>query len=261
MRSKALLVDRNIGIGDAVQFTSLPENYFKHTGQKLIDVDKHWVFDHNPYIDRETRPDPNQIFKIWNHRPFIQPKGPDNLSKEQAHVRMNTFLSNAEIHARLYDVPVVLNRPRLYQFEDYPFKDRNMILVHIQGKSHGTMPAHIIDHIISKYSKMRLFQIGLPTDLDIGIPRIKTETLWQLASVIARARMFIGMDSGPSWIAACYPDVVIKKVRTRPVDPQTFKDWIPLDFANIHSHWDDRLAQIHNVTEEDIGFTWSYKRI
>ena len=43
-------------IGDWVYASSLPENFYKITGQKIIDLNKTWVFDYNPYVDREFKP-------------------------------------------------------------------------------------------------------------------------------------------------------------------------------------------------------------
>lgn len=254
MKLNGITIKQKIGVGDALQFSSLPENYFKATGRKLVDLSRPWFFDHNPYVDRETPAEScKKIIEMWNYGP-TQYQFPV-LRPEKI------YLSNAEIHAGVWNCPVSLNRPRLYLHEDFPFEKRESIFVHIQGKSHGEMPDHVIDHILKKYGPTkRLYQIGLSTDRDIGIPRIETKTLWELAAVLSTGRMFIGMDSGPSWVAACYPDVVAKKIRLKP-SPEFLTTWVPLEVQNIHSHWDDRLFQIHNPTENDIGFTYSYRRL
>jgi len=242
-----------IGIGDALQFSSLPENYFKATGHQLYDVNRHWFFDHNPFVCRDPNVKPNKIREMWNFSPtqFEWPK-----------VRpQGVYLCNAEIWAAALGVKkLVLNRPRLYRFEEFPYAKREKILLHIDGRSHGKMPDYIIDHIIKKYGPTnQLYQIGTMHKLE-GIQVIETPTLWDLAQTISESRMLIGMDSGPSWIAACYPDVIVKKLRTKPT-PNYFHDWVPLETGNIHSHWDDRCHQIFNPTEEDIGFTSSYRKI
>jgi ADP-heptose:LPS heptosyltransferase len=122
------------------------------------------------------------------------------------------------------------------------------------------MPSHVIKHVLDKYGPTgKLFHVG-ESPRDLGIPKIKTKTLWDLAKTISEARLFIGVDSGPSWIAACFPDIVIKKLRTRPA-PEEFKTWVPLHEDNIHSFWDDRLHHVFNPTEDDIGFTYSYRRL
>lgn len=253
---RGIVVRENIGVGDKIQFSSLPENYFRATGEKLIDVSKCWMFDHNPFVVRDQ--EPVETFELWNF-PQIRPwSNPRVYTTDPA-----VYLSNAEVIASAFNIPVVLNRPRLYRFENFPFEKREKILFHPVGKSHGQLPNHVIDHVIKKYKPTgRLHQIGMPGDLDLGLPRIETKTLWELAEVISQARMFIGADSGPSWIAACYPDVVAKKVRTRKVHGQKdFHEWVPLEIANIHSHWDDRVFQIHNPTEDDRGAFPSYRRL
>lgn len=242
-----------IGIGDALQYSSLPENYFKATGQKLIDVSKPWFFDFNPYVVRGDIY-PTKTYEMWNFSPkqydFPIPR-PE---------RPAVYLSNAEIWAGVLGVPCVLNRQRLYRFEDYPFNKREIILLQTSGKSHGEMPEHIVQHVLRKYSATgKLHHIGPGNTY--GLPSLGVKaTLWDLAEELSKIRMLICLDSGPSWIASCYPDVIVKKVRTKPT-PDMFKDWIPLEIRNIHSHWDDRCHQIYNVTEEDIGFTYAYTRI
>lgn len=243
---------RPVGIGDGIQFTSLPENYFKLTGGKLIDVSRPWYLDFNPYVERAATPD--KIIELWNY-----PK-----RYEWPTVRDSVYLSNAEIHASIFGIKnPTLIRPRLYRYEDFPFDKRNLILFHPFGNSHGSLPDQVIDHVIEKYQKTgRLVQIGLPTDPDLGLIRADTPDLWDLVKLISECRMLIGIDSGPAWIAACYPDVVVKKVRTKfqfgYCEPQ---DWIPLDVKNSHSFWDDRMFQIFNTFEDDVGFTQSYKRL
>lgn len=246
---------RPVGLGDAIQFTSLPENYYRHTGKKLIDTTHHWCFDRNPFVVRGVKPD--HVHELWDRHKKIE--RPSFFLSEEP-VGPPVWLSNAEHHCALLDIPVSINRPRLYAFEDFPIEKREMILLHTHGKSHGTLPDPVIDHVLKKYKKTPLYHIGLPEDPDLGIPKIPTPTLDDLAKVISQCRMFIGVDSGPSWVAACYPDVVIKKVRTRP-KARYFKTWVALEMSNIHSHWDDRMFQIFNPTEDDLGFTWSYKRI
>lgn len=254
---QAITIRDNIGVGDKIQFSSLPENYFRTTGKKLLDLSRPWFFDANPYVirtDQMIKPlPPVQTTELWN---FPQRYPWPKMARDNPSV----YTCNAEIHASIFKCKVTLNRPRLYRYEDVPFEARTAILLHTDGRSHGEMPDHVIEHVISKYRKTGcLFQIGL-SQRDIGIPRISTPSLWDLAKVISEARMLICMDSGPSWIAACYPDVVIKKLRTKPT-PEHFEHWVPLSVDNIHSHWDDRAHHIFNPTEDDIGFTTSYKRI
>lgn len=246
---------RQVGIGDGVQFTSLPENFFKRTGKKLIDVTCPWYLDYNPYIIRDPNIIPKKAHELWNYpRQYEWPKP-----------RQSVYMSNAEIHCSVLGIQdPCLIRPRLYRFEDFPFNKRETILFHPFGRSHGALPDYVIDHVIKKYNNDNydLYQIGLESDPDIGIQRAITPTLWDLAELISKCRMLIGVDSGPSWIGICYPDVIVKKVRTKfqfgYCEP---KDWVPLDVYNEHSYWDDRAFQIFNTFEEDVGFTQSYQKL
>lgn len=251
-----------IGIGDALQFSSVFENFFRATGKKLLDINKPWFLDYNPFALRDDSVIPNKKVQLWNFSPN-QFEWPEPARSED---RPKVYLSNAEIWATVLGVKVVLNRPRLYRFEDFPFASRKMICLHVNGVSHGEMPEHIIRHVIQKYAPTReLVLVGNSSfdsvlDKRFGLPQIPTKTLWDFAELVSKARIFIGIDSGPSWIASCYPDVIVKKVRTKPI-PEVFESWVPLQIRNIHSHWDSRECMIHNPTENDIGFTWSYKRL
>ncbi len=244
-----IAIKKMIAIGDALQFSSVPENYFAATGAKLLDMDHPWFFDNNPYVVRAAM-EPERVQQMWNFCP--------NQFEWPEPRKHGVYLSNAEIWASVFKVPVVLNRPRLYTFENYPYAQRSRILLQTTGRSHGVMPKHIIDHVSIKYRDCDIKVIG-PYDGN-QFTRLETPTLWHLAEEISKAKMVICLDSGPAWIAACYPDVVCKKVRTRPM-PDILETWVPLECRNIHSHWDDRCHQIFNPTEKDIGFTWSYKRI
>lgn len=237
-----------------MQFTSLPENYFKATGGKLVDVDNFWAFDFNPYVVRNHKGKVHRVQDLWNFSPlkFTWPK-PGN-------ERPQVYQSNAEIWASVFDVVPKLIRPRLYRFEDYPFEKREKILFHIDGISHGQMPEKIVKHVLDKYGPTgQLHLIGRPTKT-FGLPVIYTETLWDLAEVLSQGRMLIGCDSGPSWIGSAYPDLVIKKVRTRQ-PANDYYNWTPLEVRNFHSHWDDRIFQIYNETDDDIGPFQSFRRM
>ncbi len=241
---------RKVGIGDGIQFTSLPENFYHMTGEKLIDVSRPWYLDHNPFVIRDVEPE--KTTELWNYpKLYDWPK-----------IRDSIYLTNAEVHANVFGLRnPVLNRPRMYQFEDFPFYDRKSILFHPFGKSHGSLPDEVIDHVLKKYkNKTHLYQIGLSSEPDLGIKRIKTETMWDLVKVISECRMLIGVDSGPAWIASCFPDIVTKKIRVQfqkgYCEPQ---DWVPMDVKNEHSFWDDTtLFKIFNCTKKDLGFTRSY---
>jgi hypothetical protein len=241
----------SIGLGDALQFSSLPENYFRTTGEKLIDVSRPWFFDFNPYVDRSGERTPARVQELWNWPNQYQWPKP----------RPHVYLSNAEIHAAVLNVGTVLNRPRLYRFEDVAFETRRKILIQVAGKSHGQLSDKIIQHVLEKYGPTgHLLQIGDGPDIGGGIPRAPMGSPWDLAELVSKCRMIIGPDSGPCWVGCCYPDVIVKVVRTRQT-ADALKTWVPLEITNIHSFWDDRARQVYNQTEDDIGFTYSYRRL
>ena len=244
---------RKVGIGDGVQFTSLPENYYRATGFKLVDISKPWYLDYNPYVLRDV--EPSRVVELWNYPKIYEWSPP----------RKTVYMTNAEVHCSVFGVkePSLIS-PRLYRYEDFPFELREAILFHPFGKSHGALPNQVIDHVLEKYSCTgKLVQIGLPSDDKIGIPFLETPTMWDLVRVISQARMLIGVDSGPSWIASCFHDIIVKKIRTKFqfgfCEP---KDWVPLDIRNEHSFWDDQsLFKVYNCFEHDVGFTRSYNKL
>ena len=242
------------GVGDLVQFTSLPENFFKNTGEKLIDFYRNWVFDHNPYVRRDI-PDPKHKIRLFNF--------PKQYEWPRPHPKF--YNSNAELHASVFNLKTIhLQRPRFYIYEDFPYFERKNILFHIKGRSQGILPNHVIEHVVKKYNHENFYQVGGEGDPDIqGVKRIRTTSIWELAKVISEARMFIGVDSGPSWIACAYPDVQLKKIRRAfknrgPHSP----DYMPLDIDNHESHWDDiSICKIYNCENTSTGYAESYLKI
>lgn len=245
-------VSKNIGIGDAVQFTSVPENYFRATNKMMVDVEKHWVFDHNPYVVRDVKW--GEEYDLWRILLTNKPIIPG---------QRTVLLCNTEAHLKAFNVPMVLNRPRLYKFEEYPFKMRENIIIHFKGRSHGTLPEYIVKHVFDKYGEAVIALMENRNDWQYSFEPSRwvcPKSMWDLAGFISSCRMFIGVDSGPSWIAQCYPDVITKKVRLFP-KVEELKNWVPLEICRVGSYWDDRSSMIFNPSEDDVGFTWSYKKL
>lgn len=250
-------IREDIGIGDKLQFSSLPENYYRATGKKLLDVSRCWIFDYNPYVVREGVA--SKVIELWNF-----PKKYDwplPLRCQAGSGVPHVYQTNAEIWANLLGVPAVLTRPRLYIHEE-PIVQRSTILYHHQGKSHMELPFEVARHVMEKYPA---WQIGLNQPwIPLARGHVLTPTIWELVSVISKCRMLIGVDSGPCWIAACYPDVVVKKIRNIKVHGErSYEEWIPLEIANIHSHWDDlSLFQVYHPWGDDsIGYMRSYREL
>jgi hypothetical protein len=252
-----------LGIGDSIQFSSLPENYFRNHGQCLIDIDRHWIFDHNPYVIRceNAMEVCDEIVDLWQDC--------DKL-KKNVRKRRNSpsvFTTNAEAQLSIMGGGrVFLNRPRLYVHENFPYEKRKLIILHAEGRSNGRMPDYLIDHIIKKYGGTgNLMQIAGPKDQIIPqIPSLRPSSIWESVKLISQCSLFIGVDSGPAWIAACYPDVRIKKVRlTEPWGVVgNWRDWVPLEVRHPQSHWDDTtLFELFNLQDFDDGVFRTWKKI
>lgn len=128
-----ITINPAIGIGDTVQFSSLPENYYLETGERLIDCSRSWIFDHNPFVIRNPERTPKKTIELWNFGHKNKWAWGDPRSSDKPAV----YLSNAEIWASALGISVKLNRPRLYIHENFPFEKRRKILLHADGRSHG----------------------------------------------------------------------------------------------------------------------------
>lgn len=256
-----------LGIGDSIQFTSLPENFFRNTGQCLIDVDHHWVFNHNPYVIRlEKGILPDLSIDLWQDCDHLK----CNYRKSFGSPRVYT--SNAEANYSIIknvlggNGQIFLKRPRLYHCEDYPYEKRELILLHTTGRSNGEMPDYVIEHIVKKYGPTgNLVQIAGPKDKIVpGLRVIRPFNVMAGAELISKAKMFIGVDSGLAWVAACYPDVIVKKIRlTRPWGVVgSWDEWVPLEVGHPQSHWDDpTIFQLYNLEDEDHGIFSSWRKL
>lgn len=248
------------GIGDKIQFTSVPENYYLATGKKLIDVDKSWVFDYNPFVVRDSEPD--QIVDLWNY----------DLKKIRIHRPVYTCL--AERNAAMLGVPAQLTHPCLYRFEENQ-ANSGYIVIHTTG-SPGihewrgydqpmALSREVCEHVVNRYrSQYGILQVGKHADVPCegaeDMRGVSNGDIWRLVRMIAGAQMFVGPDSGPSYIAACYPRVQAKKVLMQ-APPEYFDDYIPMQVANSGTHWHDFNFRYYNRSARDAGMTLSYLKI
>lgn len=255
-----------LGVGDSIQFTSIPENFFRNTGQCLIDVDQHWAFNHNPYVIRIPDYMPEIAIDLWRDCDYLK------CNFRKSPIAPKVYTSNAEANYSIITSvlggrgKIFLKRPRLYKYEDYPFEKRSMILLHTTGRSNGPMPDFLIEHIVRKYGPTgELIQIAGPKDKIVpGLKLLRPLNIMAAADLISKCRMFIGPDSGLAWIAACYPDVVVKKVRlTSPWGyVGSWDEWVPLQVGHPQSHWDDpTIFQMYNLENEDHGIFQTWKKI
>ncbi len=69
------------------------------------------------------------------------------------------------------------------------------------------------------------------------------------------------MDSGPYWIAACYPGIFRKKVLMQYPPEYLHNRFVPMLLLNLHVHWHDASCLYYNRTTDDAGITYSYLKI
>lgn len=232
------------GIGDKIQFSAIPENYYKSTGEKLVDIEKCWVFDHNPYVLRGNYQLESSV-NLWNLQ----------LTKEA--------LSKEELFNEIFEIKTFLRHPRLYIYEDLT-PDYYSITIHTNGKSRGgEMSQKIIDQIIKNYPNHKIYQIGGKEDKKTPFIDSKGLSIWETAKLIASCGTFIGVNSSMMNLAKCYPKVRKKVLFNEKNCPdwrgneelKTFKPVSPKDT------WIDYNWEYFNTTEADIGITNTYFKI
>lgn len=253
-----------LGIGGRVTFASFPENYYRNTGEKVIDLDHTWVFDHNPFVVRDQRP--SEIINLWALRwPQLLRNFPLNSFLEKP-----VFGSIADRTASIFNHVAYLRHPRLYRYEDVPVL-RDRIVLHTTGNVFNSamgedrrkvMSEEIVDYIRTKYRNFELIQIGLKEDLDARVIDCRgIENIWETVKIIAQAGTFIGIDSGPSWIAASYPHIFRKKVLMQ-YPPEFLRNcFIAMHVLIPHHHWFDASFMYFNRSTDDAGITYSYLKI
>lgn len=234
------------GIGDAIIKTSFPENYFRNTGEKLVDLDHHWVYDYNPYVVRNQNA--LKVFNFVNDQIQIITSG-----------KRKTYKSDAEEYCSNYNLKkLYLKSPRLYAFESLStVMDR--VVVHIQGKTCGLMDEHVRSFISEKYKNFDLIQIGSGNEPILknaknflGLPK------WDCVKLIASAAVFIGVNSGFYHISNCYPSVRTKIILNYNED--RLNEIIPRDHT-IGCEWYNYDVEYFNTFDHDVGITRSYHKI
>jgi hypothetical protein len=97
------------GMGDKLQFASFPENYFRNTGEKVIDLDCEWIFDYNPFVVRGKTPE--GAVNLWT-LPWPQLR---RGTSGAAFLAKPIFSSIAERTASAFNHVAYLRHPRLYR--------------------------------------------------------------------------------------------------------------------------------------------------
>lgn len=229
------------GIGDHVYYTFFPEIYYNNTGKKLVDVQNKWIFDFNPFIERNKPVD--IVIDPWSINSGM-PK--------------DDFLSNSDMIFKALGYENTLRLPRLYKYENSE-KIPQSICINTNGKSvNFVLPDSIIDYMHDKYKNYTIFQIGGKEDRSTPFIDKRGLGMWESAELISKCEMFIGVDSGMYHIAHCYPSVWKKVVLNRPVDE--LKKMYLMSTKQC-SEWLDCGTMYFNCTENDIGTTHSYKKL
>ena len=253
------------GLGDRLQFSSFPENHYRNTGEKVVDVDRSWIFDHNPYVVRDAVPE--RIVDLWA-TPFPLRKG---VTHEQ-YAAKPVFFSLAERTSTIFNHVAYLRHPRLYRYEDLPRLEKRVVL-HTTGKrlppqvqqgedAPRVLSGEIIEHVRAAYAGWEIVQVGSTDDVDAGVVDCRgLPDIWDVAKLIAQASVFIGVDSGPYWLAACYPKVFRKKVLMQ-YPPSHLRDrFVPMHVLNLHVHWHDLSCLYFNRTRDDAGVTYGFTKL
>ena len=160
-----------VGIGDRIQFGCLPENFFLNTGHKIIDVSKCYVFDHNPYVQRDVSPD--RIIDLWTYH--WEPS--------------SKFLSKSERWCHSLELETCyLRHPRLYIYEDLPTQ-KDLVVVHTSGKMKGVFSDKVIDQIQKNYEDYEIVQIGGVNDKKTPFKDKKGLGYFETAEIISRSQI------------------------------------------------------------------------
>jgi hypothetical protein len=253
------------GLGDKLQFSSFPENWHRNTGEQVVDLDSSWMFDFNPFVVRDKAVD--QGVNLWS-APW---PGKDGVSGEE-YVRKPIYFSLAERTSGTFGHTAYLRHPRLYRFEDLPVIAKRLV-VHTTGKKtpvrsqlgedrERVLSEDILGHLRERYHDFEIIQIGATTDIDAKVIDCRgMEDIWEVVKTIAQASIFIGVDSGPYWIAACYPHIFRKKILMQYPPEYLQSSFVPMHILNNHTHWHDASCYYFNRSTDDAGITFSYLKL
>ena len=238
--------DYGSGIGDAVIKSSFPENFFLNYNKKIIDIENKWIFDHNPYVERNIKAD-EALYFLSNQVEII------HSNKRIAH------LSHAAEYCHNFCLPACfLKRPRLYKYEDSKtIKDQ--IVVHIKGNTVGFMPEEVRKQISKNYIDYNIIQIGMPNEpLIENAQDARGLSLWQTIEIIASSAIFIGVNSGFHHVSKAYPKVRSKLILES--EKEKLEKFYPLNYKNSFE-WFEYGVEYYNKFTQDIGITDSFIKI
>jgi len=109
---------------------------------------------------------------------------------------------------------------------------------------------------------MMFLQVGASDDIDARVVDCRgLGEIWDVVKIIAQAHLFIGVDSGPSWISACYPNIFRKKVLVQYPPEFLRHSFVPMHLLIPHQHWHDPAFMYFNRSPDDAGITYSYLKL
>jgi hypothetical protein len=234
-----------LGIGDAIQFSHIPENIYHFTGEYCININNHWSLKYNPYI--QTNYNTNNItstIDLWN---FSKHMGYGYKS------HADRFFTSFNNQFRTNFVNPVLRHPRLYYLENNKII-RNRVIVHTTGKSEIVpMSDDAIKQIAKNYSDCEIIQIGGLQDKPTPFINKLGLSIWKTLDIISSSAIFIGINSGMMNLANCYP-----KLQKKIFIPRDLDAFSPLTKYNV---WFDFNTEYFNYHTYDYGTTMSYLKI
>jgi hypothetical protein len=291
-----LSLDGASGIGDKLQFASLPEAFYKWHGVRLIDCDESWVFDNNPFVRRDVEDylkvefegsitdvpfiycrerdwinsdlKGNKVIQVGGSMQSllivkIYPNGSDDWITSSRNFWLNKLVEIIPSKKPELDIP---RGPRLYKYEDPSIVKPNQIAIHV-GPSNSTyqyIPSHVLDKIAERYSNYDIVQVGSLKDRNTQFIDKRGLKIWDTVKTIAESAIFIGINSGPMNIANCYPHINKKLILHNNYHWTTdeFVRFEPLCGAIVPNWgWADFGWQYYTTDDYDVGRMYSYKRI
>lgn len=249
------LTDLPQSIGDLLMWSSLPENHFKTFNEKLFDLDNKWIFDANPFIERNFT---NKITETWQGNKMLAAYG--------AKTPPVIHSSITQAITRCFNCKTFQRSPRLYKFEDAIQEPKSLVL-HTTGKSiRAGMTFEIMEIIAKNYPHHKVIQIGGENDTKFGFLFNSYEDktglpIWETVKIIASSEIFIGCNSGFLHVANCYRKVRKKVLLFELNEDQLNNFWPGLQSNVPNGVWIDFGIEYFNALKYDVGVTYSINSI
>lgn len=240
--------------GDFLSRFSLPENYYKNTGNKLVDIDNSEFGKYNPFLLKKEEIDSNilnniEIRDIWRYK--------------CGNIHGNYKTTAHQICDWWGLEKCYKTNPDLYIYKDLPKFPRSLV-INTTGKTRGGMPQDVINFITNKYHKenYHIFQIGSKTDVDANVDFDRRGcSIWESAKIMSECEIFIGLDSLCYWLSKCYTGIKRKIILVNNTEEEC-ENFMPNGFPENGS-WRGWLEcnsgeEYYNCFDRDMGVTRSY---